>query len=380
MFKKKLSRRKKRLLIILASVLVVLIAFRIALPYILLRYVNKQLASIEGYKGHVDDIDVSLYRGAFTIEGIRLDKTSGKIPVPFFKAEEMDLSIEWRALFHGRVAAEIEVQKPVFNFVNGPTKATSQTGIGKHWTEVIDNLLPFKLNRVELKNGQVHYRDYHSSPQVDIYARQVHVLAENLSNAKHAKGSLPSTAVATALVYNGTANVNMKIDPLSRVPLFDLNAKLTNVDLTYLNNFLRAYGNFDVERGRFSLYSEAAAKDNRISGYTKPIIKDIKVVSWKEDKKKPLKLIWESLVGAVAWILTNHKKDQIATKATFEGRLDDPDISVLSIIGQLLRNAFIQALVPSLENNININSPGKKEENPTALKQLYNKTKTPAGK
>jgi hypothetical protein len=206
------------------------------------------------------------------------------------------------------------------------------------------------------------------------------VLAENLSNAKHKKGSMPSSAVATALVYNGTAVVNMKIDPLSRVPVFDLNAQLTNVDLVYLNNFLRAYGNFDVERGKFSLYSEAAAKDNRIRGYTKPIIKDIKVVSWKEDKAKPLKLIWESLVGAVAWILTNHKKDQIATKATFEGRLDDPDINVLAIIGQLLRNAFIQALVPSLENSININSVGNKEEKPTALKQLYNNTKGSANK
>jgi hypothetical protein len=377
MFKKKLSKRKKRLVIILGSLVVLLIAFRIALPYILLHYVNKQLASIEGYKGHVDDIDVSLYRGAYTIEGIRLDRISGKVPVPFIKAEEMDMSIEWRALLHGSVVAEIEVQKPVFNFVNGPTKATSQTGIDKHWTEVIDHLLPFKLNRVELKDGEVHYRDFHSSPQIDIFARKIHVLAENLSNAKHTKGSLPSTAVATAVVYDGTAKVNMKIDPLSRVPTFDLNAQLTNVDLTHLNNFLRAYGNFDVERGEFSLYSEAAAKNNRISGYTKPIIKDIKVVSWKEDIRKPLKLIWESVVGAVAWILTNHKKDQIATKATFEGRLDDPDISVLSIIGQLLRNAFIQALVPSLENNVNINSIGNKEEKPTALKQLYNKTKTP---
>ena len=380
MFKKKISKRKKRTLIIVGSLLVLLIAFRIALPYILLHYVNKQLASIKGYKGHVEDIDVSLYRGAYTIQGIRLDKVSGKIPVPFFKADEMDLSIEWRALFHGSVVAEIEVEKPVFNFVNGPTKATTQTDIDKHWTKVIDNLLPFKLNRVELKNGEVHYRDFYSSPQVDIFARQVHVLAENLSNAKHAKGSLPSTAVGTAVVYNGSAKVNVKIDPFSRVPVFDLNAQLTNVDLTHLNNFLQAYGNFDVERGDFSMYSEVAAKDNRISGYTKPIIKDIKVVSWKEDKSKPLKLIWESLVGAVAWILTNHKKDQIATKATFEGRLDDPDVDVLGIIGQLLRNAFIQALVPSLENSVNINSVPKKEENPTVLKQLYNKTKTQKSK
>src|SRR5689334_6506176 len=106
-FKRKLSKRRKIWLIILGSLLVLIIAFRIALPSILLRFVNNQLAKIDGYYGHVDDIDVSLFRGAYTIKGLRLDKIDGKIPVPFFKAESSDISIEWRALFHGKIVAEI---------------------------------------------------------------------------------------------------------------------------------------------------------------------------------------------------------------------------------------------------------------------------------
>ncbi|MEI9806977.1 MAG: hypothetical protein WDO16_03330 [Bacteroidota bacterium] len=101
-----MSKRKRIILIIAGSLLVILIAFRIALPYILLKYVNTQLAAIGGYKGHVEDIDVSLYRGAYTIKKIRLDKITGNIPVPFFQANTIDLSVEWRALFHGSVVAE----------------------------------------------------------------------------------------------------------------------------------------------------------------------------------------------------------------------------------------------------------------------------------
>ncbi|MEI9806980.1 MAG: hypothetical protein WDO16_03345 [Bacteroidota bacterium] len=74
-------------------------------------------------------------------------------------------------------------------------------------------------------------------------------------------------------------------------------------------------------------------------------------------------------------MLTNHKKDQLATKAEFEGSLDNPDISIWVIIGQLLRNAFIQALYPSLENSINLNSVGKKEEKQTFLQRVFNKSK-----
>ena len=94
MVMKKLSKRAKVIYGVLGFVIVALVVFRLMLPSILLRYVNRQLTLIDGYQGHVDDIDVSLYRGAYTIRGIKLDKTGGKIPVPFYSAEAIDLSVE----------------------------------------------------------------------------------------------------------------------------------------------------------------------------------------------------------------------------------------------------------------------------------------------
>ena len=208
-------------------------------------------------------------------------------------------------------------------------------------------------------------------------AQHVHILAENLTNANHAKDSLPSTVSATASVYDGNVSLNMKIDPLYKTPTFDANAKMTTLTLSKLNDFLRAYGNFDVEKGTFSLYTEAAAKDGKITGYTKPIIKDMKVVSWKEDKDQPLKFIWESLIELVGWVLNNKEKDQIATKASFEGSIKNPDVDIWSTIGQLLRNAFIQALYPSLENSISLNSVEKKEAKKNFFQKIFGPEETP---
>ena len=370
---KKLSKRAKIIYGVLGFLIIGLIVFRLFLPRILLNYVNRQLTLIDGYRGHVDDIDVSLYRGAYTIHRIRLDKTGGKIPVPFFNAETIDLSVEWKALFHGKVVAEIVTDRPVLNFVKGPTEETSQTKIDKDWKVVVDHLIPFKLNRFEINNGEIHYRDFHSSPKVDVEAKNVEILAENLTNANHARDSLPSTIHATADVYDGNVTLNMKMDPLYKTPTFDANAKMTTMTLSKMNDFLRAYGGFDVEKGTFSLYTEAAAKDGKIKGYTKPIIKDMQVVSWKEDKDKPLKFLWESVIELVGWVLNNKDKDQIATKASFEGSIKNPDVDIWSTMGQLLRNAFIQALYPSLENSINLNSVEKKEMKKTFFQKLFGK-------
>ncbi|MEJ0103617.1 MAG: hypothetical protein WDO19_14165 [Bacteroidota bacterium] len=84
MFRKPLSKKKKIAWIIIGSFILLLVGFRIALPYILLRFVNRELTRIDGYTGKVEDIDVALFRGAYTIKRIHLDKTGGKIPVPFF--------------------------------------------------------------------------------------------------------------------------------------------------------------------------------------------------------------------------------------------------------------------------------------------------------
>ncbi|HEY4967277.1 MAG TPA: DUF748 domain-containing protein [Puia sp.] len=349
-------KARKRLVIILGSLLVLLFAARIALPYILLRLVNKELQHIPGYTGHVEDIDVALIRGAYRIKSMKLEKTGGKIPVPFFSSPLIDLSLQWASLLHGRIVGEIEVDQPILNFVKGPTEETSQTKIDSSWTDVVKKLMPLKLNKFEIVEGQIHYRDFHSKPTFDLYTKEVHILAENLNNAEKNKELLPSTITASADVYGGKATASMKMDALAKTPTFDGKAKLEGLNLANLNNFIDALAKFDIKSGEISIYTEAAAKNGKITGYTKPIIKNLKVVNWEKDKEKPLKIAYEAVVEAIAWVFKNHNKEQLATKVEFEGNIKNPNIDIWQIIGQVFKNAFIQALYPSLENSVNINS------------------------
>lgn len=73
---------KSKTFIILAALLLLLIAARVALEPVVERYANKTLDELEGYSGHIEDVDIALLRGAYVIEGLRISKTGGKVESP----------------------------------------------------------------------------------------------------------------------------------------------------------------------------------------------------------------------------------------------------------------------------------------------------------
>jgi hypothetical protein len=347
--------RKKTVLIIIGVFLVLIIGLRIALPYIVKDYVNKTLDELDGFQGSVADIDISIIRGAYQIEGVIIEKTGGKVPVPFFSADVVDLSVEWSALFKGSVVGEIEILSPKLNFVAGPSEDQKQTEPSDNWQEKIKELFPLKINRFAIVDGEVHYRDFNSDPKVNIYLNNINAVANNLTNSEDLAETMVAKVNATGnAMGTGKFNLNLEYDPYQDLPTFNFDAELENIQLVKLNDFLKAYGSFDVQKGTFGLYTEMASSKGAFNGYLKPFFKDIEVFSWKEDDRNFFETIWEAVAGAVADILENPEKDQIATKIPISGRYDDPETNVWSAVGTLLRNAFIEALIPGIEKSIQI--------------------------
>src|SRR5437867_6468689 len=110
-------------------------------------YVNRKLSEIPGYRAHVAAVTLHLWRGAYQIHGVTIKKTSGDVPVPFFSAPLVDLSVQWKALFDGAWVGEIEFYDAKMNFVNARTKEGMQVGVDKPWAQKIKQLFPLKINR-----------------------------------------------------------------------------------------------------------------------------------------------------------------------------------------------------------------------------------------
>ena len=374
----------KKIYKILIGIAVLLIIIRLILPYVVLHYANKTLANMKGYYGHIDDIDLSIYRGAYIINDIylnKLDSVSNK-QTDFFKSKNIDLSIEWGALFHGSIVGELVFESPQLIFTKDKTDLSDVKKDTTDFRKLLKDFMPLKLNRFEVNNGDLHYTDNSATPKVDVSLKQTHILTLNLRSVTDDKVELPSTVTAQASVYEGTLNFDMKLNALADNATFDLNAELKNVNLVLLNGFLKAYGNFDVTRGNFGLYTEMAAKDGQFKGYVKPVIKDLKVVGPQDRKDSFLQQVWEHIVGAAGAILKNQRKDQVATKVPMEGNFKNPQTNTIDAVWEVLKNAFVQALIPSVDNEISINSvkTDKPEDKKNLLQRVFSSGKKKEGK
>src|SRR5437762_2544259 len=165
-------------------ILIMLVIVRALLPFWVRDYVNRKLSEIPDYRGHVQAVTLHLWRGAYQIHNVEIVKTTGHVPVPFFSAPLIDLSVEWRALFDGSFVGNIDFFHPKMNLVNAATKENSQVGVDRPWTDKIRQLFPLKFNRFTVREGELHYRDFSKKPQVDVVLDRVQMVATNLTNSK----------------------------------------------------------------------------------------------------------------------------------------------------------------------------------------------------
>ena len=137
----------------LVGIALLLISLHVALPWLVRDYLNDKLAHMGDYRGQIADVDLALWRGAYKINGLKIVKTSGKVPVPFLDAPLIDLSVSWHSLWnHHAVVAEVQFVRPELNFVDGgANKQASQTGQGTDWRAQLEKLLPITLNEVRIR-------------------------------------------------------------------------------------------------------------------------------------------------------------------------------------------------------------------------------------
>ncbi len=363
---------QKKFKIILIFI-VFLVALRIALPYIVLKFANNELAKLDGYNGHIEDIDISLYRGAYVIDSIYINKVEKKSgdQTPFISAKAIDLSVQWAALLHGRIVGELIFTDPILHFTKDKTELAEVKKDTADFHDLLSSLMPLKINNVQFINGKLKYSDLSATPKVNIEMTKINALASNLSNVQDTS-LLPSRITAKANVYEGTLDVLVKLDALAEQPLFDLNVNLVNTNLPELNPFFKAYANIDVNKGVFSMYSEVAAKNGKFTGYVKPIITDLDVLGPEDRDDKFLDKVWEGFVGLVGSVIKNRSKDQVATKIPLNGEFNDAKVGTMTAIVELLRNAFIRALYPSIDNQITLKSVDEKNnEHKGFFKRLF---------
>ena len=227
-----------------------------------------------------------------------------------------------------------------------PSKVVKKTKELSNKPELQLRLDELKLTGADLgminRTGGKHYRVFLSDADIEL---------TNLSN-QFVEG--PAKAkVAGKFMGSGATTATATFRPEKTGPDFDLTLKIRDTQLKSMNDLLRAYGKFDVSAGLFSLYTELHVKNTRVTGYVKPLFRDLKVYDRRKDQEKSLfKKMYEKLVGGVAKLLENRPRAEVATKADISGRLDKPRTSTMQVIIELITNAFFKAILPGFEHEV----------------------------
>ena len=199
--------------------ILVLVAARLAMPHYLRQYVNRTLDQSPDYDGTVGDIDVHLWRGAYTIHDISIMKRNHAVPVPFFQSPRVDFSLQWGSLLHGAARGKVVMEKPKLNFVQGPSTDESQTGGNQPWLQIINELYPFRIDRAEVHGGEAHFNAFHTSPQVNVFLSDIEAVLENLTNIKGTTDPLIAKAHAEGrAMHSGDLTIDLSFDPQSHRP------------------------------------------------------------------------------------------------------------------------------------------------------------------
>ncbi|MEP2057151.1 MAG: DUF748 domain-containing protein [Maribacter litoralis] len=347
--KKKLYKKKRYLVPII--IVILLISLRLALPFFVKNYVNNVLADLPGYYGQVEDIDLSIIRGAYTIHGMYLNTVDGNTEIPFLDFKRTDISIEWNALLHGRIVSEIEMQEPKVLYVFEDQQDTVGQADTEDWTKALTDLVPIDINRLTVRNGKLAFLQLQADPNIDLHLSNVELSATNLRNVVEKSRTLPSNIHATATsIGNGDVVLDGDMNLVKEIPDMDITFSLENANATALNDFTNHYAGIDFDEGSFDLFGELAIADGYLKGSFKPILKNAKLVG-KDDGF--LKTLWEGFVGFFKFILKNHKQDTLATKIPVEGDLNSVKTKIWPTVTRIFRNAWIQAYKDITDDDLN---------------------------
>jgi len=355
-------RYKKKRYIFPVALIVLLIAFRIYLPTLVKNYVNTVLAGIPGYYGHVEDIDIALYRGAYVINGLYLNKLNADTQVPFLNFPKTDISVEWKSIFKGKIVAEIKMLSPQIIYVFEDQQATNAEGDAavEDWTQAITDLVPLEINHFEVHDGKLAFVQLAATPNVDLSIEKLELTADNLRNVVAKDRVLPSPITASGISFGGgKVQLDGALNIIQEIPDMDINFSLQRANATALNDFTNYYAGIDFESGTVELYSELAIADGYLKGYLKPLLIDTKLIG-KEDGF--LETLWEGFIGFFKFAFKNQRTDTLATEIPISGDLNNIEAGVWPTIGGILKNAWIKAFKGETDGSIEFQDAFKEQD------------------
>jgi Domain of Unknown Function (DUF748) len=220
------------------------------------RYLEREVNHrLTGYTVQIPVLRVHPWIGAFELYGATLVQDAAPDP-PVTRIERLVTRIDWRALLHRRLVADITFDRPTvhLDLKNVRTEAASDVALkDRGWQQALEALaLDLKINRLRVLDGDVTYVD--RGPFKPLHLSRLNLSADNIRNVRSAERVYPSDIHFEGVVFDtGSVWLDGRADFLAEPhPGVAATVRLDEIALDYFKPVIGRY-NLSVDRGTLSL-------------------------------------------------------------------------------------------------------------------------------
>jgi Domain of Unknown Function (DUF748) len=246
---------------------------------------------------------------------------------------------------------EFRLEKALVNYLYEPRQAEKHAAkkVAEETVKAAKNPnVLLKIDRakiIESEFGVVHVA---VDPPYRMFMADVYADISNVSN--RLSEGIGKVALRGKFMGTGTTEVQGLFRPETEAPDFDLSVRVEGTDVRMLNDVLLAHGKVDASAGELSVYAEFRAKNGRIVGYVKPLIKDLTLFDVRQDRHKAAgQKLYEGVVEGIAKLFRNSSRDEMGTRVHIDGSIASPKVGTWDAVVQLIENAFYKAILPGFD-------------------------------
>jgi len=339
-----MPRWLRRSLVAAAVVVAVLVIVRLLLDPVATHYTRKALDDAEGVRGDFHSVHVTVFPPGYQIRRIKIVPHPGDDwKHPLFYAERVAVRVDWRELLHGRLAAGARLDQPKMSIAKRDKKEKQAAGL-PDVRDALERVTPVRVARVEIRDGEVLYRDMTAPRTPEIWVHDIELAVENLTTRpKLARGRPVTVSGRAKLGRSGDVTLFVSADPFASKLTFAGEAAVKGWKVAELFDLVEPATGLQTPVGTLDLFAEFKAAAGAISGGVKPVLKNVEVRPTEDDLGNKLK----ALIADEGLHLFSDRvpeRNAVATVVPIKGRLDKPDVQLWPTVLGVVRNAFVQGI------------------------------------
>jgi Domain of Unknown Function (DUF748) len=249
--------KRKSFLWIGGSVLLILLLVVVA-AYLLDEPLRRKMEadlnkSLKGYTVRIGRLDFHPIGLSLDLEELTIYQSAHPEP-PIAHIPNLSASIHWKALLHGLLVADWELDNPSvrFDLSQFRQEARDETPIKERgWQDAVRAIYPLRINRFVIRNADVTYID--KGPFQPLRITKLNFLAENIRNVESEEGTYPSPVEIEGVVFDtGKLSLKGNADFLAKPHVaIKSDLQLENVTLDYFKPISERY-NLSLRKGVLS--------------------------------------------------------------------------------------------------------------------------------